>query len=200
MDLFTAIESRRSVKHYLPDHPMSDADFSRIMDAALLSPTSYNIQHWRFVRVRDRQLRQQIEAAAWGQKQVTEAAELLLICADISAWKDRPERYWANAAAEVKDMLLPMLHDFYTGKPELQRDEAIRSCGIVAQTLMLAAQGLGYGSCPMIGFDNAQVARLINLPDNHLIAMMLTIGTAAESPHPRSGQLPLQQVLVEDHF
>lgn len=200
MELFTAIETRRSIKHYLPNAPVREQDFEKIMAATRLSPTSYNIQHWRFVRVRDTDLRQQIEDAAWGQKQVTQAAELLLLCADINAWQDRPERYWEHAPSATRDLLIPMLTEFYAGKPELQRDEAIRSCGIAAQTLMLAARGLGYDSCPMIGFDHEQVARLINLPDNHLIAMMLTLGKAAESAHPRGGQLPLQQVLVENSF
>ena len=52
-----------------------------------------------------------------------------------------------------KAMLVQMLTDFYAGKPQLQRDEAVRSCGMVAQTIMLAARALGYDSCPMIGFD-----------------------------------------------
>jgi len=200
MELFTAIESRRSVKHFLPTSAMSDEDFAQMIAATLLSPTSYNIQHWRFVRVCDPELREQIQAAAWGQSQVTEAAELLLVCADVQAWQDRPERYWAEAPAETRAVLLSMLEDFYTDKPQLQRDEAIRSCALAAQTLMLSARGLGYDSCPMIGFDQEQVARLINLPENHLIAMMITVGKAAEPARPRSGQLPLEQVLIENHF
>jgi len=200
MDLFTAIEARRAIKHYSSNETVSEADFERIMQAVLLSPTSYNIQHWRFVRVTDPQQRIRIQEAAWGQTQITEAAELIILCADTQAWRDNPQRYWANTSAEVQAMMLPMLEAFYEGKDQLQRDEALRSSGMAAQTLMLAAKALGYDSCPMIGFDSEQVARIINLPSGHLISMIITLGKADRPANPRAGQLPLEEVLLENSY
>lgn len=200
MDLFTAISTRRAVKHYEPDVVMSEADFKQLMDAVILSPTSYNIQHWRFVRVTDKALRLRMREAAWDQEQVSAASELIILCADTQAWQDRPERYWADAPEQVRDMLLGMLKNFYEGRDQVQRDEAMRSCGIAAQTLMLAAKGMGYDSCPMIGFDEKQVAELIRLPEGHVIGMMIVIGKAAEPAKGRAGQLPLGDVLRENAF
>jgi len=200
MDLFTAIEARRAIKHYSRNEAVSDADFERIMNAVLLSPTSYNIQHWRFVRVTDPQQRSRIQEAAWGQTQITEAAELIILCADTQAWSDDPQRYWANTNAEVQSVMLPMLQAFYEGKGQLQRDEALRSSGMAAQTLMLAAKALGYDTCPMIGFDSEQVARIINLPAGHLISMIITLGKADRPANPRAGQLPLEEVLLENSY
>lgn len=200
MELFTAIESRRAVKHFDSEQKIPAADLQKIMTAALLSPTSYNIQHWRFIRVTDRLQREQIKEAAWGQEQVTQASELLILCADTQAWQDRPERYWADAPQEAKDMLVPMLQDFYRGREQIQRDEAFRSCGMAAQTIMLAAKAMGYDSCPMIGFDGEAVASLINLPENHVIGMMLPLGVAAKAANGRGGQLPLEQVFLENSF
>ena len=74
MDIKEAIATRRSVKHYDPDHVMSDAEINELMEHAILSPTAFNIQHWRFVQVADTDKRQQIEDASWGQKQVTESS------------------------------------------------------------------------------------------------------------------------------
>ncbi len=82
----------------------------------------------------------------------------------------------------------------------MQRDEAMRSCGIAAQTLMLAARTLGYDSCPMIGFDPDAVAKLIRLPGDHVVAMMLAIGKATAPANPRGGQLPLEEVLLINRF
>lgn len=200
MDLFTAISTRRAVKHYEPDVVMPEADFKQLMDAVILSPTSYNIQHWRFVRVTDKVVRLRMREAAWDQEQVSAASELIILCADTQAWQDRPERYWADAPEQVRDMLLGMLKNFYDGRDQVQRDEAMRSCGIAAQTLMLAAKGMGYDSCPMIGFDEKQVAELIRLPQGHVIGMMIVIGKAAEPAKGRAGQLPLGDVLRENAF
>lgn len=82
----------------------------------------------------------------------------------------------------------------------MQRDEAMRSVGIVAQTIMLAAKAMGYDSCPMIGFDGEQVAEIINLPDDHVIGMMLVVGKAVKPAWPKPGQLSLDDVLIKDLF
>jgi nitroreductase len=200
MNIFQAIEQRRAVKHYKTNKKMSEMDFKTLMDSVLLSPTSYNIQHWRFIRVTDFNQRKKLKDAAWGQAQVSEAAELLVLCADVNAWKDRPERYVSNSPKDTQDILLPMMHNFYHEKEQIQRDEAMRSCGIAAQTMMLAAKGLGYDSCPMVGFDRDKVAKLICLPDKHVIAMMIAIGHAEKAAYPRAGQLPLSEVLMENQF
>ena len=76
----------------------------------------------------------------------------------------------------------------------------MRSIGIAAQTLMLAAKSLGYDSCPMIGFDSSKVAEIIGLPEGHLIGMMLTIGKSLKDANIRSGQLPYEQVVFRDGF
>ncbi len=200
MELFTAIKERRAVKHYNPSASVSESDFNKIMNAVLLSPTSYNIQHWRFVRVTDADIRRKIQEAAWEQTQVTEASELIVLCADTQAWQKKPQRYWANTPEDVQAMMLPMLASFYTGKAQLQRDEAMRSCGMAAQTLMLSAKALGYDTCPMIGFDSEQLAQLINLPDGYIISMIITLGKAEKAANKRAGQLPLEELLVTDRF
>ena len=65
---------------------------------------------------------------------------------------------------------------------------------------MLAAKGLGYDSCPMIGFDTDQVAKLVNLPGDHVIGMMIVIGKATKPAHPKGGYLPLDQVVITNKF
>ena len=199
MDTFTAIQERRSVKHYDPNHKMTDAEIRQLMQAALLSPTSFNMQNWRFVVVSDQAKQDAMRAASWNQAQVSEASITILICADLNAHQTG-ERYWADAPAEVRDMLVPMITSFYQDKQQLQRDEAIRSTGIVGQTIMLAAKAMGYDSCPMIGFDPQKVGEFIGLPENHIIGMMITVGKALKPASPRGGQLPYDEVVFTDEF
>ena len=200
MDTFTAIESRRSVKYYDPDHRLSQEEIDHLFSMAILSPTSFNIQNWRFVLIQEPDLRQQVRAAAWDQVQVTDASLLIVICADLKAWQKDPLRYYKNADPPVQNKMVPMILKFYEGNEPLQRDEAIRSCGIAAQTLMLTAKAMGYDSNPMIGFDSEAIAQMINLPENHIISMLLAIGKATQPARSRSGQLPLSEVLIKDRF
>jgi nitroreductase len=200
MDTLDAIRSRRAVKVFNPSHRLTEAEIETLMSLTLLSPTAFNIQHWRFVVVQDPELRKEIRKVAWDQAQVTDASLLVVLCADLRAWQKEPERYWRNAPAEVRDFLVPAIDRYYCGNSEAERDEALRSCGIAAQTLMLAAQGMGYDSCPLDGFDFPAVAQLVRLPADHIVVMLVTIGRATQPARPRGGQLPLDEVVVTDRF
>jgi nitroreductase len=200
MDILSAIEERRSVKHYDPEYRMSESEIQSLLEQVILSPTSFNIQNWRFVVVEDSEIRQKIRAAAWDQAQVTEASILVILCADLKAWQREPERYWRDAPEAIQKMLVPMIIQFYEGQEQLQRDEAMRSCGIAGQTLMLVAKAMGYDSCPMIGFDPEKVAEIINLPQDHVISFMIAVGKAVQPARPRGGQLPLEEVVIKNQF
>ena len=200
MDTFEAIEKRRSIKHFDPNHSLTKQEINKILSAAILSPTSYNIQNWRFVIVTDQETKAKLRQASYNQPQVSDASVILVLCADLVAWKKDPARYWKNAPKAAQDYLVPAIIKSYEGNEQFQRDEAIRSCGMAAQTIMLAAKAMEYDSCPMIGFDPRQVGKIINLPSDHIIVMMVVIGKALKAAQPRGGQLSLDEVAVSNHF
>lgn len=200
MNTLTAIEKRRSVKHFDPDYQMPETDINKLLAAAVMAPTAFNIQNWRLVLARDPELRKKIREVAWNQAQVVDASLLIILCADLKCWEKSPERYWRNAPKEAQDFLLPAIDQYYRGREQVQRDEAMRSCGIAAQTIMLAAKSIGYDSCPMDGFDFDAVGELINLPEDHVIAMFVAVGRATGEANPRGGQLPVSEVVIEDRF
>ena len=200
MNVTQAIVERRSVKAYDPQHKMSEEEIATLMSLAMLSPTAFNIQNWRFVVVTDPALRKEIRAASWDQAQVEDASILIVLTADLHAWKKQPERYWANAPKPVQDYLVPAIGQYYSGKEQVQRDEAMRSCGMAAMTIMLAAKEMGYDTCPMDGFDFDAVAKLLNLPDDHTPVMFVVVGKALKEAQPRGGQLPINEVVVYNKF
>jgi len=200
MNVTQAIQERRAVKHFDPQHEMPEAEFKQMMELAMQSPTSFNIQNWRFVRVTNKEKRAKIRAAAWDQSQVTDASVLLLLCADTKSWQKDPARYWKNAPKETSDLMVSMTGPFYEGKEQLQRDESMRSVGIAGQSLMLLAKEMGYDSCPMIGFDPDVVSEVINLPDDHVIGMMLTIGKPIKESHPRGGSIDYDEAVITNNF
>ena len=200
MQVDEAVRARRAVKWYDAEHRMPEEVFNRLMELAVLAPTAFNIQNWRFVRVRDPEQRKAIRAVAWDQAQITDASELLVLCFDNKAWQRNPQRYWANAPQEVQDFLLPAIDAYYRDKPQVERDEGMRSCGLIGQTIMLLAQQMGYQSCPMDGFDFEAVAEIISLPQDHDIAFMIAIGKGIKEAWPKPGQLALDEVMVNDRF
>lgn len=200
MNTIEAIESRRAIKHYDPAHKLTVAEERQLLELALLSPTAFNIQNWRFVVVRDPEVRRQIRAAAWDQAQVTDASLLVVLCGNLKAWEQEPVRYWRNAPQPVQDFLVPAIGQYYSGRPQVERDEVMRSCGMAGQTLMLAAKAMGYDSCPMDGFDFDAVGQIIKLPPDHAISFMIAIGKKTQDSWPRPGQLAYDEVVLENGF
>ncbi|MCB5206467.1 nitroreductase family protein [Methylovorus mays] len=200
MNVSQAIETRRSIKAFDSQHTMSEAEIEQLMSLAMLSPTAFNIQNWRFVLVQSPEVRKQVRAASWDQAQVTDASLLVVLVADLQSWSKQPDRYWANAPEAVRNYLVPAIGQYYAGKEQVQRDEGMRSCGMAAMTLMLAAKEMGYDSCPMDGFDFDAVAKLLKLPADHVPAMFVAIGKGIKEPWPRGGQLPMSDVVIRDTF
>ena len=77
MNTIDAIYQRRSIKQFDPEHRLTPAEEKTLFEAAIQSPTSFNIQHWRFVHVSDAAVREQIRNAAWDQAQVTDRWQVI---------------------------------------------------------------------------------------------------------------------------
>ena len=200
MNVSEAIGARRSVKHYDPDHVVPEQDLAELIRLTKLAPSSFNMQNYRILVVRDPEIRKQIRVAAWDQPQVTDASVLFIMCADLTSHLADPADYWSHAPEEVQNILGPMIKPFYEGNDSLIRDEAMRSTALAGMTLMLAAKGMGYDSCPMIGFDSAKVAELINLPENYAIGFMIPVGKQSQPGWERGDRLPDEKVVTYDRF
>jgi len=177
-----------------------EADFGRLIQLAKLAPSSFNIQNYRFVNVKDKELRKQIRTAAWDQAQVTDASILLAVCADLNAHKDNPARYWQHVPAEVRDFMVSHVTPFYEGKTQLTRDEGIRSSAFAGMSIMLAATEMGYDTGALIGFDPVAVTKILNLPEHIALSYLLVIGKSTKVAWPRGERLPDSELLITDRY
>nr|MBF0683610.1 nitroreductase family protein [Pseudomonas sp.] len=200
MHIDEAIQTRRAVKAYDSNFQLSREEKDELLRLALLAPSAFNLQHVRMVEVADPALRAQIREVGWNQAQMTDASMLVVFCAQVDSWEKNARRVWEGTSPEVQDYMAGAIDNYYRDKPQVQRDETMRSCGLMAQTLMLAARGKGLDSCPMDGFDFEAVGKLIGLPENHVIAMMVAVGKRTVDPKPRVGKLPFEEVVIRDRF
>lgn len=200
MNVDTAIQNRRAVKRFDPDHKITRKARDKLLSTGLLFPPLFNIQNWHFVVVDDPEQRKRIREVSWDQPAVTEASLLIILCTDLEAWIKEPLHCWHSAQQSFDDCFGPTSGPIERGLDQMQRDEVMRSCGIVAQTLMLAAQAMGYDSCLMDGFDEDVIGDLINLPEGHAVCMLLAIGKGVGDLHPHQMDLPIKEVVINDHF
>jgi len=199
MDVEEALRTRRSIKSFDLSYTLDDATLKRIFDLVALTPSSYNLQHWRFVVVRSAEGRARLRAAAYGQRHVEQCSAVVVVCAKLHAHEDAA-RTNAHAPQEVLGKLVPLIEGTYGPRPQLQRDEAIRSASLASMNLMLVTESMGLATCPMIGFDPAKVAELVGLPEGYIPVLVVTLGKPGEvEPFPTS-RLPLEEVVHLERF
>ena len=194
MEFSDIVQQRRSIKSYDAEKSISDAELKELFKEVTLSPSSYNLQHWTFIAVKDSEQKKLLKEAAWGQQQVEDCSVAILVCGKLNAYKDAPIIY-KNTPKEVQEGMLPMINNFYEGKEQLQRDEAIRSASLAAMTLMYAAKNLGWATGPIIGFDPVATSKLLNLTQAYIPVMLLVLGYQKKAPRPRDYRRPIEEVV-----
>jgi putative NAD(P)H nitroreductase len=194
MEFLDIVQQRRSVKSYDPEKGISDAELKELFDEVVLSPSAFNLQHWTFIAVKDGAMKKRFREAAWGQPQVEECSVAILVCGKLDAYKDALKIYKETPEA-VQQKVVPMVHEFYEGKLQLQRDEAIRGASLAAMSLMYGAANRGWATGPMIGFDPVAVAKLLKLTPNFIPVMIVVLGYQKDAPQPRSYRHPVEEVV-----
>ncbi len=199
MTVTEALKKRRAIKEYDPGFVIPEKDINELFAKTLLTPSSFNLQHWRFAAVVDPAMKTRLCEASWGQRHIRDASLVVVLAGNLDAAESASE-YWRHAPANVQDRLVPRIGKFYEDDHQLKRDEAIRSASLAAMSLMLVATEMGYETCPMIGFDAPQVIEIVRMPENWIPVMMITVGRGTREPRPKPGQLKVEDVAFWNAF
>jgi nitroreductase len=196
-----AIEQRISANMFDPTKSLTTAQIEELIRLATCAPTAFNFQNWRFIAVQSKEAKERLKAVAYGQQKIVDAAVTFIVCGKLEAHKGLAHALKPSIASglleqSMADAWVHMAHDGHENNPIRQRDEAIRSASMGAMTLMLAAQGMGLVSGPMIGFDPVGVAKEFQLTANDIPAMLVAVGIAAPGNWPQKPRLPVREVLT----
>lgn len=196
-----AIEFRTSVSHFEADRPLADEVIESLVYQASRAPSAYNFQNWRFIAVRSVDAKARLKSAAFGQQKVADASVAFIVCGTLAAHRHLASTLQPSVDANsleqrTAEAWVAQAAASYEGNPGLQRDEAIRSASLAAMTLILAAQGMGLGSCAMSGFDADLVRRQFDLGDRELPVLIVAVGYPTSGNGPQKQRKPLQDVLA----
>lgn len=202
MDLFEAIETRRSVQEYTPGLRIPRQDWDRLFALTVQAPSSWNLQPWKFLVIEDEAKRASIRELAWGQPKITDSSALIAVLGNTDPHANKEEifnQWQANGIIDraTHDQWLQAVGTVYPTEYE-QHEFAIRNSSFAAMTLMLAAWGLGYGTSPMIGFDKKAVSEVIGVKAPWILSFLLSIGTPAATwpSFPRQQRYAMDKVVV----
>jgi nitroreductase len=180
-----AIESRHSIRKFI-QQPIDEQDLQSIFELVRLSPSAWNLQPWRFHVVTDDNLKNQLEEAAFGQKQVTSAPAVIVVTSDMEdILANIADTVHPGLSAEQKEKEVANLSAHFNGMSVEQRGQwGLTQTNIAFGILMLAVQGYGYSSNPMLGFNQDKVRELLELPNHVQFAGILPIGKPDSEGYP----------------
>ena len=90
MDIIKQLNWRYATKIFNPDKKISEEDFNELLEATRLSPTSYGLQLWKALIIKNPEIKKQLKEAAHGQSQITDASEFIVF---INPKKNRRKGY-----------------------------------------------------------------------------------------------------------
>lgn len=198
--IIAGITTRISANRFDPARSLPDTQIRDLAELATRAPTAYNLQNWRLIAVRSAQAKARLREIAHGQRKVSEAAVVYILCGQAPSHRALAERLRPSVAAgimtpETATAWTDAVRDGY-GDAQMQRDEAIRSASLAAGFLIFAAQAHGLASCPMVGFDAERLAREFALAPDEVPVMLLAVGHAGAGNWPQKPRLPVAQILT----
>lgn len=176
-----AAESRRSIRRY-SDAPVTEAELAQLIETAGRAPSAFNLQPWRWVAVRGQDLKQRLQAAAYGQPQVGAAPVVLVLYTDtIDALNKVEETFSATLPADKAAGTKAHLLNTLGAQSEADREAwGAGQSYIALGYLLLIAESLGLGTSPMLGFDAEQVKSVLGLPAYARVPALVALGHPAE--------------------
>lgn len=190
--------NRHSVRKYKRDVTISDEQLNEILSLTAAAPSSWNLQHWRFLVVREQANKDQLLPLAYNQQQVSDASAVIIVLGDLEANLVAPTVF-EQTPDEIRVTLLGQINGAYANIPQFAHDEAIRNGSLAAMQLMIVAKAKGYDTVPMGGYDKAAVKKQLNIPDRYVQIMMIALGEA-EDPGRASGRLPIEHQTIHESF
>ena len=169
MDFLELVETRHSVRHYQP-RDVEPEKLERILEAVRLAPSGSNRQPWKFVVVRDPEVRRRLVEACSGQQSVAQAP---VIIAGVGLMPDRVMR--CGVPGDPVDVAIAMEH------------------------LALAATAEGLGTCWIGAFYQDKVREVLGIPDSVKVIECMTLGYPEGDPRPKTRK-PLDEIVCYDRW
>jgi len=199
-----AMAFRHACKHFDPTKQIPTEQFESILEVCRTSPSSFGMEPWRMIVVRNEKLRKALKASCWNQNQITEASELVIFTTDNDIV--RSDSPYVRKMFERRGMAAEMV-DTYMGVYKnylepIECDEVLlenwtaKQCYIALANMMTFAATLEIDSCPIEGFDKEEVEAILDLEYGHSVAVICALGYRI---NPQSAQMRLPLTTIVEY-
>ncbi len=202
METLQAIRERRAINFFQLGRKLSDEVLRELLEIGNLSPSSFNLQPWKVIVVRDPERKRALRKCAFGQPKVEEASAVLIMIADPKGVEENIERVldsWQELGyikPEERERSKEMAKNLYGSVEALKRKIfAVKNTALFAMNLMIAAKGLGLETHPMDGFDEEAIKKEFGISEEKIIPMLVAVGYLKEGVNllPRAFRRPINE-------
>jgi nitroreductase len=170
MDVLDAIKKRKSVRNYL-NQTIEEDKLLAILEAGRLAPSASNRQEWRFIIVKDQEVKKKLAEAANKQSFVGQASVVIVACAETDE------------------------HVMRCGQPCYPIDVAI-----ALDHITLAAVELELGTCWIGSFYESKVKQILGIPEEIRVVALMPLGYPSDSSVANKKRLPLDYIVKYEHW
>lgn len=181
------VRERRSANKFIKDIKIPREDFNEIFRELSLAPSAFNLQHAKYYIVEDEELKNKVYEASFKQYKIKTASAAIIVTGDKNAYLSADKIYEGSMLLGMIDkteyqIMIDSIHNLYTGwGEEFKHDDAIRNASLSSMLFMLLAKNKEWDTCPMIYFEKEKISKLLNIPENEVPALMITIGKMDKS-------------------
>lgn len=197
-----AMAFRHACKVFDTEKQIPAEEFDSLLEVARTSPSSFGMEPWRLIVVRNEKLRKALKPSCWNQSQITDCSELIVFTTDNNVVRSgtpyvRKMFERRGLSAEMVDTYMGVYKNYLA---DIENDELLlenwtaKQCYIAAANMMTYAATLKIDSCPIEGFDKEEVEAILDLPEGRYVALLCAFGYRV-NPQSEQKRLPITQIV-----
>ncbi|SIN68581.1 nitroreductase family protein [Halodesulfovibrio marinisediminis] len=192
------LQNRRAINFFDPERKVPEGLLRELVADAAHTPSSFNLQPWNIIVLRDKDEKMRLQKLAMNQPKVSEAPVTLIMLADTKAWhKDNDSLQLVlnhklqdgELKEEQRDWFHGVCEKLYGKSRDSELAFAVKNTAFFAMSLMYAATARGLQTHPMDGFDHDGVKKEFNIPENYWVPLLMSVGYHAKNAE----VLPIKQ-------
>ena len=183
MELFEALKQRRSINFFDADKELPDETIKELLEIANTTPSSFNLQPWEVIVVKNKEKKKLLKELAFNQPKVEEASALLIVLADEEGLEKNIDQVldsWVDLGympQEQADQVKGMPANLYLEKGSINRIRfATKNAAFFAMTLMIAAKGLGLDTHPIDGILEDKIKEAFGIKEHKSVPLLIALG------------------------
>ena len=201
MNFENIVQDRYATKLF-DGNKIPEEKVNKLLELIRHAASSFNIQPWKIIVIKDQKLKEKLQPATWNQQQIPTCSHLLVFCADtdVAGNIDRLEKLMIENGANKESIkgYIDMMRGFEKGLSNEQRlSWAQRQTFLALGNALNGAKSLGFDSCPMEGFNPAEYSKILNLPKNIVPTALCPVGYAKDKQKDKL-RFAKKDVFIED--